>query len=141
METEYSERLFGGRLLQRLSTHPDREPASKPNLVELLRLRLNSFNAQQLLPSSSKVFLNLIEASPNNANVSNRLPMTMYSMFPCRRDSLEVVGKSTITGRNQLTLPKHVREFLKAENGDLVVFLKDHDKILVKRGTVKIEEA
>jgi AbrB family looped-hinge helix DNA binding protein len=53
---------------------------------------------------------------------------------------LEVVGKSTITGRYQLTLPKRVREFLKAENGDLVVFLKDHDKILVKRGIVKIEE-
>jgi AbrB family looped-hinge helix DNA binding protein len=64
----------------------------------------------------------------------------MYSMFPCRRGSLEVVGKSTITGRYQLTLPKRVREFLKAENGDLVVFLKNHDKILVKRGTVKIEE-
>ena len=53
---------------------------------------------------------------------------------------MEVVGKSTITGRYQLTLPKRVREFLKAENGDLVVFLKDHDKILVKRGTVKIED-
>jgi len=61
-------------------------------------------------------------------------------MFPCRHDSLEIVGKSTITGRYQLTLPKRVREFLKAENGDLVVFLKDHDKILVKRGTVKVEE-
>jgi AbrB family looped-hinge helix DNA binding protein len=53
---------------------------------------------------------------------------------------LEVVGKSTITGRYQLTLPKRVREFLKAENGDLVVFLKDHDVILVKRGTLKIED-
>ena len=53
---------------------------------------------------------------------------------------MEVVGKSTITGRYQLTLPKRVREFLRAENGDLVVFLKDDDRILVKRGTVKIEE-
>jgi len=52
---------------------------------------------------------------------------------------LEVVGKSTVTGRYQLTLPKHVREFLKANNGDLIVFIKDHDEILVKRGTVKIE--
>ena len=54
--------------------------------------------------------------------------------------SLEVVGKSTITGKYQLTLPKRVREFLNAENGDLVVFLKDHDVILVKRGTVEVEE-
>jgi len=54
--------------------------------------------------------------------------------------SLEVVGKSTITGKYQLTLPKRVREFLNAENGDLVVFLKDHDVILVKRGTVEVED-
>lgn len=56
------------------------------------------------------------------------------------RDSMEVVGKSTITGKYQLTLPKSVREFLKADNGDLIVFLKDHDKILVKRGIVKVED-
>jgi AbrB family looped-hinge helix DNA binding protein len=53
---------------------------------------------------------------------------------------LEVVGKSTITGKHQLTLPKHVREFLQAQNGDLIVFIKDRDKILVKRGTVKIDD-
>lgn len=53
---------------------------------------------------------------------------------------MEVVGKSTITGKYQLTLPKSVREFLRADNGDLIVFIKDHGKILVKRGTVKIEE-
>ena len=39
-----------------------------------------------------------------------------------------------------MTLPKSVREFLRANNGDLIVFIKEHDKILVKRGTVKIEE-
>jgi AbrB family looped-hinge helix DNA binding protein len=61
-------------------------------------------------------------------------------MLPWRRAALEVVGKASISGRYQLTLPKRVREFLKTENGDLVVFLKDDDRILVKRGTVKIEE-
>ena len=50
---------------------------------------------------------------------------------------MEIVGKSSISGRYQLTLPKRLREFLKIENGDLVVFLKDHDNILVKRGTVR----
>jgi len=89
---------------------------------------------------SSGAFSRLLGLVPRVPNGGNRLPMVMYSMFPCRRSSLEVVGKSTITGRYQLTLPKRVREFLKAENGDLVVFLKDHDKILVKRGTVKIKE-
>ena len=39
-----------------------------------------------------------------------------------------------------MTLPKFVREFLRADNGDLIVFIKDHNKIVVKRGTVKIEE-
>ncbi len=71
---------------------------------------------------------------------SDRMHLIMDSMFPFRRDSMEVVGKSTVTGKYQLTLPKFVREFLRADNGDLIVFIKDHDKILVKRGTVKIEE-
>jgi len=71
---------------------------------------------------------------------SYRLPFSTYSLFSCRHVPLEVVGKSTITGRYQLTLPKHVREFLGAENGDLIVFVKEHDKIVVKRGTVKIED-
>jgi len=77
---------------------------------------------------------------PRVPDGSDRIRKITDSLFLCRRGSLEVVGKSTISGRHQLTLPKRVREFLKAENGDLVVFLKDHDKILVKRGTVKIEE-
>ena len=53
---------------------------------------------------------------------------------------MEIIGKSTITGKYQLTLPKNVREFLKADNGDLIVFLKDRDTVVVKRGTVKVEE-
>lgn len=53
---------------------------------------------------------------------------------------MEVVGKSTITGKYQLTLPKSVREFLGADNGDLIVFIRDHDEIVVKRGTVKVED-
>jgi AbrB family looped-hinge helix DNA binding protein len=61
-------------------------------------------------------------------------------MPQCRCGPLEVLGKSTITGRFQLTLPKHVRELLRAENGDLIVFIKDQDNIMVKRGTLKIED-
>jgi AbrB family looped-hinge helix DNA binding protein len=53
---------------------------------------------------------------------------------------MEIIGKSTITGKYQLTLPKNVRELLRADNGDLIVFLKDQDTVLVKRGTVKVEE-
>jgi len=61
-------------------------------------------------------------------------------MSPYGRTSLEVVRKSTIRGTYQLTLPKSVREFLRADNDDLIVLIKDHDKILVKRGAVKIED-
>ncbi len=78
--------------------------------------------------------------SPNGTVDGDRTSMIMDSMLPLRCDSMEVVGKSTITGKYQLTLPKFVREFLRADNGDLIVFVKDHDRILVKRGTVKIEE-
>jgi len=53
---------------------------------------------------------------------------------------MEVIGRSTITGKYQLTLPRDVRNLLGAGNGDLIVFIKDHERILVKRGTVKIEE-
>jgi len=77
---------------------------------------------------------------PGCSALSDRLRMCTYSILPCRRDSMEVVGKSTVTGKYQLTLPKFVREFLRADNGDLIVFIKDHDKILVKRGIVQIEE-
>jgi len=77
---------------------------------------------------------------PNGPVDGDRMHLIMDSMFPFRRDSMEVVGKSTVTGKYQLTLPKFVREYLRADNGDLIVFIKDHDKILVKRGTVKIEE-
>jgi AbrB family looped-hinge helix DNA binding protein len=61
-------------------------------------------------------------------------------LFPWERDAMEIVGKTTITGKYQVTLPKSVREFLKADNGDFIVFFKDHDRIVVKRGTVKIED-
>ena len=37
-------------------------------------------------------------------------------------------------------MPKSVRELLKATNGDFVVFIKESDKIVVKRGRVKIED-
>ena len=82
----------------------------------------------------------LFELLPYGIESSNRVPLFTYSTLPCGRDLLEVVGKATVTGKHQLTLPKFVREFLGAENGDLIVFIKDHDKILVKRGTVTIEE-
>ena len=40
----------------------------------------------------------------------------------------------------QATVPKAVREHLSLNGGDLLVFLKDDDEILLKKGRVKIEE-
>jgi len=77
---------------------------------------------------------------PDHVVHGDRMCMPTDSMYPFGRDSMEVVGKSTITGKYQLTLPKFVREFLRADNGDLIVFIKDRDKILVKRGSVKVDE-
>jgi AbrB family looped-hinge helix DNA binding protein len=53
---------------------------------------------------------------------------------------MEILGKSTVTGKYQLTLPKRVREYLRADNGDLMVFIREEGKILVKRAVVKVEE-
>jgi AbrB family looped-hinge helix DNA binding protein len=53
---------------------------------------------------------------------------------------LEVVGRSVITGKSQVTLPKSVREVLDADKGDFLVFVKDRDAVIVKRGRVKIED-
>ena len=65
------------------------------------------------------------------------IPRLLTSLL---RSSLEVVGRSVITGKFQVTVPKSVRELLDAENGDFLVFVKDHDTIVVKRGRVKIED-
>ena len=53
---------------------------------------------------------------------------------------MEILGDSTVTGKYQVTVPKSVRERLKLDNGDLLVFVRDHDNVVVKKGTVKIAE-
>jgi hypothetical protein len=37
-------------------------------------------------------------------------------------------------------LPKTVRIFLRATKGDLLVFIKESNRIVVKRGRLKIED-
>jgi len=53
---------------------------------------------------------------------------------------LDLLGDSKITGKYQVTIPKMVRELLRLENGDLLVFVKEQDAILIKRGKVSIEK-
>jgi len=54
--------------------------------------------------------------------------------------STKQLGTSKVTGKSQITIPKPVREILKICNGDLVVFIRANEEVVVKRGKVKIEE-
>jgi AbrB family looped-hinge helix DNA binding protein len=53
---------------------------------------------------------------------------------------MDLLGDSKITGKYQVTIPKAVREILELENGDLLVFVREQNAILVKRGKVSIEK-
>jgi AbrB family looped-hinge helix DNA binding protein len=53
--------------------------------------------------------------------------------------SLKKLGISKVTGKSSITIPKPVREILKINDGDLVVFIMSNDQIVVKRGKVQIE--
>jgi len=52
---------------------------------------------------------------------------------------MESVGTSKVTRKFQATVPKAVREQLSLDYGDLLVFLKEDNKIVLKKGTVTIE--
>jgi AbrB family looped-hinge helix DNA binding protein len=52
---------------------------------------------------------------------------------------MKVLGGSKLSSRFQVTVPKSVREILNLDTGDLLMFVNDHDQIVVKRGKVKIE--
>jgi AbrB family looped-hinge helix DNA binding protein len=52
---------------------------------------------------------------------------------------MKVLGGSKLSSRFQVTVPKSVREILNLDTGDLLMFVNDHDQILVKRGHVKVE--
>jgi AbrB family looped-hinge helix DNA binding protein len=50
------------------------------------------------------------------------------------------LGASKITRKFQATVPKDVRKHLKLEHGDLLVFLKEDNEILLKKGRVEVEQ-
>ena len=54
--------------------------------------------------------------------------------------SMNQLGTSRVTGKSNITIPKHVRELMKLSNGDLVVFVLKNGEIVVKRGTVKVDD-
>ena len=52
---------------------------------------------------------------------------------------MEFIGSSKLTEKFQATIPKSIRGILKLDAGDLLVFVRDHDQIVIKRGRVKID--
>ena len=50
------------------------------------------------------------------------------------------LGDSKVTGKFQVTVPKHARKLLKLEKGDRLVFSSEERKVVVKKGFVKTEE-
>jgi AbrB family looped-hinge helix DNA binding protein len=51
---------------------------------------------------------------------------------------LESLGTSKVTRKFQATVPKAVRKHLSLDDGDLLVFLKNRDEIVLKKGRVEI---
>lgn len=51
---------------------------------------------------------------------------------------MKSLGVSKVTRKFQATVPKQVRQYLSLDDGDLLVFLRVHDEIVVKKGTVTV---
>jgi AbrB family looped-hinge helix DNA binding protein len=52
---------------------------------------------------------------------------------------MKILGDSKVTEKFQATIPRVVRELLQLESGDRVVFLHEHDQILVKKGKLEVQ--
>ncbi len=52
---------------------------------------------------------------------------------------MKALGDSKLTSKFQVTVPKAVREILGLDTGDRLVFIRNHDQILVKKGKITIE--
>jgi len=45
----------------------------------------------------------------------------------------KILGTSRLTSKGQITIPKDVRELLNLKTGDIVVFIKKNDDIVIRR--------
>ena len=52
---------------------------------------------------------------------------------------MELLGDSKLSKKFQATVPKRVREILNLDSDDRLVFVIDHDQIVLKRGELKFE--
>jgi AbrB family looped-hinge helix DNA binding protein len=51
---------------------------------------------------------------------------------------LKLLGDSKLSKKFQVTVPRNVRDFLRLDSGDLLVFLASKNAIVVKRGELRI---
>jgi AbrB family looped-hinge helix DNA binding protein len=52
---------------------------------------------------------------------------------------MKVIGDSKVTGKFQATIPRSVRELLRLDSGDRIVFLTQRDHVLIKKGKLEVE--
>jgi AbrB family looped-hinge helix DNA binding protein len=52
---------------------------------------------------------------------------------------MKVIGDSKVTGKFQATIPRSVRELLRLDSGDRVVFLTEGSHVLVKKGKLEVQ--
>jgi AbrB family looped-hinge helix DNA binding protein len=51
---------------------------------------------------------------------------------------MKVLCDSKVTDKFQATIPKAARNLLELDSGDRVVFLLEHDHVVVKKGRVEV---
>jgi AbrB family looped-hinge helix DNA binding protein len=52
---------------------------------------------------------------------------------------LKILGDSKLSKKCQITVPKHVRDLLSLDSGDLVVFVIEEDQILFRRAELIVQ--
>ncbi len=52
---------------------------------------------------------------------------------------MDTLGHSRLSTKHQVTIPKSVRRVLKLQGGDLIVFVRAGDRIVLRKGKVKVE--
>jgi AbrB family looped-hinge helix DNA binding protein len=52
---------------------------------------------------------------------------------------MKILGDSKVTGKFQATIPRAVRELLKLDSGDRIVFLSGSHQVVLKKGKLEVQ--
>jgi len=52
---------------------------------------------------------------------------------------MKVVGDSKLSRKYQATVPSHVRDLLKLDAGDLILFVTQGNEVVLKKGELRIK--